>query len=278
MDLTDVAARVSAALSPAQLTDYREFALATAREAAQYAVDGFGEATPERKSDGSLVTEIDKGSDLLIMKRIHAAYPDHAVLSEEQDTLYDPAHRFTWVVDPIDGTTNFARGLPIWGISIALMFDGFPIVGVLDFPLLHETFSAAYELGAANQRDAIHTAATKIPDDESFALICTRTQKHVRMNTPLKARILGAAAYHLAKVADGTGLAAVESSPKIWDLAAAYVILREAGGLLESFDGEPVFPVPPHRQDYGEKPMPIIAAANAGIMGHMHSALRVDSR
>ncbi|MEZ4558842.1 MAG: inositol monophosphatase family protein [Caldilineaceae bacterium] len=92
---------------PDELNAYREFALATAREAGDLAVASFGHATAERKADGSLVTQVDKACDRLIARRIHAAYPSHAVLSEEQDTSYDPANTFTWVVDPIDGTTNY---------------------------------------------------------------------------------------------------------------------------------------------------------------------------
>lgn len=267
-------ARIDAELSPTQLTELRDFAVKTAQEAAAHAVEWFGQVAAERKSDGSLVTQIDKDCDRLITRRIHAAYPTHAVLSEEQDTVYDPAHAFTWVVDPIDGTTNFARGLPIWGVSIGLLYEGMTIAGALVFPLLHETFSAAHGLGAQRHASPITTSDLEFPDDESFVMTCTRTPKQRHLQTPLKARILGAAAYHLAKVADGTGMAAVESTPKIWDLAAADVILREAGGTMELIDGAgSVFPIPPTRHDYGPHSLPIVAAANRPIMTHIRSAL-----
>ncbi|MCB9160023.1 MAG: inositol monophosphatase [Caldilineaceae bacterium] len=275
MEYNDTAARIAAALSPDELNAYREFALATAREAGDLAAASFGHATAERKADGSLVTQVDKACDRLIARRIHAAYPSHAVLSEEQDTSYDPANTFTWVVDPIDGTTNYARGLPIWGVSIALMFEGMPVVGAVVFPLLHEEFSAAHKLGATAGTATIHASTVEIPDDESFVMTCTRTPKQHHLKTPLKARILGAAAYHLAKVADGTGLASVEATPKIWDLAAVDVIVREAGAILELQDGgAAVFPIPPERLDYGHHDMPIVAAANRPIMNHMRSALQ----
>lgn len=273
MQPTHDTARIETALPAAQLAELRDFALATAQEAAAHAAEWFGQVTAERKSDGSLVTQIDKECDRLITRRIHAAYPTHAVLSEEQDTVYDPAGAYTWVVDPIDGTTNFARGLPVWGVSIGLMYEGMTVVGALVFPLLREVFAAAHGLGAQSAGSPIASSAITLPDDESFVMTCTRTPRQYRLQTPLKARILGAAAYHLAKVADGAGMAAVEATPKIWDLAAADVILREAGGILEPIAGAGnIFPIPAKRHDYGQHSFPVIAAANRPIMTHLRSA------
>lgn len=260
-------------LTETQLQEYLAFALNVADEAATMVAKNYGNAHAQLKFDGSLVTEIDERSDRLINERIAAAYPDHNVLSEEQSTIYDPAYDFTWVVDPIDGTTNFARGLPIWGVSIALMYQRSPVVGVLVFPLLHEIYSAALGLGATHNGKVLQSAPDTALENEQLVVTCTRTSKRYTLNAPFKARILGSAAYHLAKVADGTALASIEASPKIWDLAGAAVILQEAGALLCMEDGSPVFPIADALLDYKSLSMPIVAAGNDALMAHVRDAL-----
>lgn len=225
-----------------------------------------GARTPTRKADGTLVTQTDQAVDELLAKRLGEIYPAHAVLSEERTTTYDPALRFTWVVDPIDGTTNFARGLPVWGISIALLEWGVPVVGAVGFPSLHETFSASKGFGAALNRLPIATAGDRRVDSQHFIMCCTRTGRRYRVDTPLKPRILGSAAYHLLKVADGSALAAIEATPKIWDLAAALLILAEAGGVVQPLSGRRPFPVPARAGDFRTHSFPLLAAANPDIL------------
>lgn len=248
---------------------YLEFATALAAECAQYAVTQFRLSQPWRKADGTLVTKTDEAIDRLISSRIHAAYPDHLVLSEEQSTRYNANVEYTWVVDPVDGTTNFARGLPVWGVSVALLCGGAPVVGVVDFPVVGERFTACTGCGAWRSGEAIHTAAATEVDDEQILMKCTRTDRHFRIQTPLKARILGSAAYHLCKVADGTALAGIEATPKVWDLAAAYLVVVEAGGLVQTWSQTPIFPLAAISREYGGVSTPIFSAANASIMNHL---------
>ncbi len=266
---------MSPELTEKQLREFETFALGVAEEAAAMAAENYGNATAQRKFDGSLVTEIDERSDRLITERITSAYPGHSVLSEEQSTLFDPNYDFVWVVDPIDGTTNFSRGLPIWGVSIGLFFKRRPIVGVLTFPLLQETYRAAEGLGAFRNGSPIHSTDITTPESEHLIVTCTRTSNRYRLVSSLKARILGSAAYHLAKVADGTALASIEASPKIWDLAGAAVILQEAGALLRTDEGGPVFPVEDALLDYKSLSIPVAAAGNQAIMAHVMDALSV---
>ncbi len=80
------------------------------------------------KADGSLVTQSDRWADEVLRKAIAQAFPDHGVLSEEVEHIF-PANDWCWIVDPLDGTTNFARGLPIWGISLGLLYKGTPVFG-----------------------------------------------------------------------------------------------------------------------------------------------------
>ncbi len=226
-----------------------------------------GARTPTRKPDGTLVTQTDQAVDELLAKRLGEIYPTHAVLSEERTTTYDSALRFTWVVDPIDGTTNFARGLPIWGVSIGLLDWGVPAIGAVIFPSLHEVFAAEKGHGATLNSLPISTAADRRIDNQHFIMCCTRTGRRYRVDTPLKPRILGSAAYHMLKVADGSALAAIEATPKIWDLAAALLILAEAGGVIRPLGGSALpFPLPAQANDFRTQSFPLLAAANSDIL------------
>ena len=148
-----------------------------ARGAEQILLQGFGKVTASQKADGSLVTQTDHAVDDFVTNELSRAFPDHAVLSEERDTTYSPIQDFTWVIDPLDGTTNFARGLPIWGVSIALLFQGSPVVGVLAFSSLHENYSAITGGGAMQNSLPIHTALDNKADDQHFYMLCTRTPR-----------------------------------------------------------------------------------------------------
>lgn len=253
---------------------YLDFAAELASECGALAVETFGQHTARRKSDGTLVTKTDEAIDRLISTRIGDAYPSHAILSEEQSTVYDPADEFTWVVDPLDGTTNFANGIPIWGVSIALLHYGQPVVGVLDFPLLCEQYQALLGGGATRGIERLATSGATIADDEQFLMKCTRTDRLFQLATPLKSRIMGSAAYHICKVADGSALAGIEASPKVWDLAAAYLILMEAGGVMESAAGETIFPLAAERRDYLTRSFITFSAANLPLLEHLRVAAK----
>ena len=245
---------------------YLDFAIALASECGQYAVSQFRRHPAERKNDGTLVTAADRAIDRLISERIQRTYPGHAVLSEEQTTRYDAGAEFTWVVDPIDGTTNFARGLPVWGVSIALLHQGQPVVGVVDFPIVKERFTAVAGAGAWCNDAAIHAYTGDAIGDEQLLMKCTRTNRLLQIDTKLKARVCGSAAYHLCKVADGAALAGIEATPKLWDFAAAWLIIVEAGGVMTDWQQRPLFPLPAVSQEYGALPTPVFAAANPAIM------------
>ncbi len=254
---------------------YLEFAVALAAECSRYAVSQLRCHPAERKDDGTLVTATDRAIDRLISERIHHAYPGHAVLSEEQTTSYDAGAEFTWVIDPIDGTTNFARGLPVWGVSIALLQHGQPVVGVVDFPLVQEQFAAVAGAGAWRSGAAIHTYTGDTIGDEQLLMKCTRTDRFLQINTKLKVRICGSAAYHLCKVADGTALAGIEATPKLWDFAAAWLIMIEAGGVMTDWQQRPLFPLPAISQEYGAAPTPVFVAANPAIMQQLLDSVTV---
>lgn len=262
--------------APETLAAMQSLVLEIAADAGDYAAEQFRHTTARRKFDGTLVTQTDEYLDRLIANRIRALYPDHAVLSEEQTTSYDPACEFNWVVDPIDGTTNFARGLLIWGVSIGLLWRGWPVMGVLAFPLLHETYRGIRGGGAFRNDQPLEANTDTAVDTELLMTVCTRASRYYDIDLPLKARVLGSAAYHLCKVAEGTALLSLEVTPKIWDLAGVAPILHEAGALLRSPQGESIFPVREAAVDYRQLSMPALAAANQAI--YDYAAPRITRR
>jgi myo-inositol-1(or 4)-monophosphatase len=261
-------------LSPALLEEYAAFTLCLAEESAALAVSQFGTSVARRKSDGTLVTRTDEQIDRLITGRIVAAYPGDTILSEEQATLFDPGIERTWIIDPVDGTTNFARGLLTWGVSIGLLINGSPVVGVVYFPMLHEVYSAVVGQGAFCNGEAIRTAPERLPDDQHLFMECTRTRRVYRFDIPLKSRMLGSAAYHICKVAEGTALAGSEATPKVWDIAAAALILVEAGGVLRTAKQKTVFPLAAAHMDYATHAYPVLYAANEEVWQAVYAGMR----
>ena len=256
------------------LTQFHTLARQVVAEAAALLLASVGGAIASRKDDGTLVTQMDHAADEHITQTLQRAFPDHAILSEERNTRFDPSVRYTWVLDPLDGTTNFARGLTIWGVSLALLEWGEPVVGVLNFPSLREEFHARRDGGAWLNEQSIHTSDALMPDDQHFLMCCTRTARHFTVNTPLKPRIFGSTAYHLAALAHGAALATVEATPKLWDVAAALLILREAGGhyaLLN--DDQPLFPLPYAAREFNGLALPLLAAANQALLAELRRSI-----
>lgn len=249
------------------------FAQGLATEAGGLITGYFRRTVARRKSDGTLVTEADERANDWIVGAIQSTWPGHAILSEEGSTTYDPAVEYTWVIDPLDGTTNFARGFPIWGVSIALLRAGAPVVAVVDFPLLGESYWATAGHGAFCNGEELATNQTASIDNQQIFTQCTRTRRRLNIRSPLKARMLGSAAYHLLAMARGSSLAAVESTPKVWDLAGAVLVAQEAGGVVEGLDGSSVFPLPSEALDYAAISRPVLAAANRNVLEEFRASI-----
>ncbi len=200
--------------------------------------------------DGSkinLVTDADKACEELILKTIKSNFPDHAILSEEAGPIDGPGD-YKWIIDPIDGTSNFAHGIPIFAISIAIAYKGKPIIGVIEIPGLKETFWAQEGKGAYIGNTPIHVSKTT---DLGAALLATgfpyeRDGKRFNKNIELFAEIykktrgvrrMGSAAMDLAFLACGRYDAFWEFDLKPWDIAAGKILIEEAGGMVTNMDG-----------------------------------------
>ncbi|MBM3144581.1 MAG: inositol monophosphatase [Chloroflexi bacterium] len=212
------------------------------------------------KDDRSAVTEADLAADQLIRARIGQHFPDDGLLTEEDNTIYPREKPAVWVIDPLDGTTNFSLGLHYWGVSIARLVHGEPDTGALYFPMIGELFTAQRGQGAYLNGDRLRV---KSPDKNrpfTFFTCCSRTFKQYEIKVPYKARILGSAAYGLTTVARGSAVLAFEATPMVWDFAASWLVIREAGGVVRPLEENHVFPLSPGT-DYASKSFPILAAA-----------------
>ncbi len=196
------------------------------------------------KGDGTPVTEADVATDRRIRRELATAFPDHDVISEEGDTVWG-GHEWTWVVDPIDGTSNFTAGLPYWSVAIALLRRGHPVYGCVEAPPVEARFEAVLGEGATRNGEPIHVADPVDFRSGRFAhvplILTTGALRRSSRDVKLNARVMGSAALDLALVACGAAVATYQRVPKIWDMAAGSLLVTEAGGCYLPMD-EPVFP------------------------------------
>jgi myo-inositol-1(or 4)-monophosphatase len=217
------------------------------------------------KSDRTVVTEADLAADQLLRQRISTAFPQDGILSEEAGTTYPTDKPAVWIIDPLDGTTNFSLGLHYWGISIARLVDGYPDLGVLYFPLLDELFSTTRGSGAYLNGSQLQVKPPSPDQPTSFFSCCSRAYRFYKVDIRYKTRILGSAAYGLATVARGSAILAFEVTPKVWDFSASWLITEESGGLIAPLNGGNPFPLKPG-VDYANKSYPLITAATPALI------------
>lgn len=228
------------------------------------------------KEDYSVVTEADLSADKIIAASIHDSYPGESLISEElQPSIGDPGGPI-WVVDPLDGTTNFSLGMPIWGVSIARLIDGWPSIGAVYFPVLDELFSAQKGSGAFLNGEKISTKPPIPGQPNSFFSCCTRTHRYYDISIQYKTRILGSACYSFCAVARGMAVVGFESTPKIWDLAASWLIVEEAGGTIEAINGSQPFPVGKNL-DFRKISYPILSGADSELVSKARGQIKPKS-
>lgn len=210
-----------------------------------------------KTSSQDLVTEVDKGAEMLITKLIKTYYPDHVILGEESvepgpdasiralEKLQD--EEFLWIIDPIDGTTNFVHGFPFFCVSIALAHRGEIVAGVVYDPLRDELFVAEKGKGAYMKGKQLQVSEEQTLADSLLASGFPpqyREEEHLGtlMRIVPKIRNLrtsGSAALHLAYVAAGRLSGFWEPNLNVWDLAAGVLLVEEAGGRVTDAEGNP---------------------------------------
>ena len=201
----------------------------------------------EYKGDVDLVTEADRSSEALLLDRISAAFPRHDVIGEE-GTRREMGSDYRWFVDPLDGTTNFAHGFPVFCVSLGLQHRGEVVAGVIYDPTRDELFAAEKGSGAYLNQRRMHVSKT---DKLVESLLGTGFPSHKRHKNPnihfyhqitLRShgvRRAGSAALDLANVASGRFDGFWEFNLNPWDLAAGVLLVEEAGGQVTGFQGQP---------------------------------------
>lgn len=208
------------------------------------------DAITEKGRPGDLVTAADKASEQVILEVLRRHFPQHSILAEESGKLGNQDNDFLWAIDPLDGTTNYAHQYPCFAVSIGLLIQGVPKVGVIYDPFHNELFRAAAGLGATRNRRPIQVSQTAELDksllasgfaydrrettDNNYAEFCHLT--HLTQGV----RRGGAAALDLAYVACGRVDGYWERGIAPWDIAAGIILVQEAGGKVTAYDGTPI--------------------------------------
>ncbi len=227
-------------------------ALKAARKAGELiarATDKLDTLVVEEKNANDFVSEVDRAAEREVIYHLKKAYPDHAFLGEESGETGDANSEYRWIIDPLDGTTNFVRGIPHFCVSIACEYRGQIEHAVVLDPIRGEEFTASRGRGAQLNGRRIRVSARKSLDG---ALVGTGILHKARCEEYIPAymkalqevaektagiRRAGSAALDLAYVAAGRLDAYWELKLKPWDIAAGSLLVREAGGLLSDFNG-----------------------------------------
>lgn len=200
----------------------------------------------EKGKAGDLITEVDQKAEAKILAVIDRHFRDHGILAEESGILGNADSKYLWVIDPLDGTTNYAHGYPQAAVSIGLLISGIPTVGVVYNPMQNELWAAALGLGATLNHTSIQVSTidqlkdsllvtgfaydrTEV-EDNNYAEFCYLT--HLTQGV----RRGGSASLDLCHVAGGRLDGYWERGLKPWDLLAGVVILSEAGGKITAYD------------------------------------------
>jgi len=228
------------------------FAIQVARDAGNLLVQRLGAAQITNKGDIDLVTEADIAAEELIIDRIRSHYPLHGILAEESgETIQEGSSRseWKWIIDPLDGTTNYAHGYPCFCVSIGVEHAGALEIGVVYDPMRNEMFAAERGQGAT-----LNERRIRVSDVEELnrAMMCTGFPYDVRTradfardftNFTLHAQAVrrdGSAALDLAYVACGRFDGFWEDGLNTWDIAAGALLVSEAGGRITNFENEPL--------------------------------------
>jgi myo-inositol-1(or 4)-monophosphatase len=234
------------------MQDYKDFITKTLNEVADIARHSFGKVsgTTKPEDNNQVLTETDIQIGNVIVEAIKASYPEHNIIDEEAGVI-DNGSRYTWVVDPIDGTSNFANGVPTYGIMVGLLEEGTPIAGGVALPSFSQLYVAVKGEGAVCNGNSIHVTAEQDLLKTLVAYGIDGHQENPQITSDetamLSQIILGIrnlrssnSAFDFMLVADGRYGGYLNRTSKIWDNVAPQIIVEEAGGVFTDFFGKTI--------------------------------------
>jgi myo-inositol-1(or 4)-monophosphatase len=231
------------------MSDHKKIAMDAAKEAGSLLLElSKQDIKYEKKNAHDILAEGDLKSEKIIIDKIKANFPDHAIFSEEAGKSTDSSE-YLWIIDPVDGTINFARHIEEYCISIALSRNGELILGVIYQPALDKMFVAERGAGAyLNDKKLAVSTETELVDSLVATDLTSNMEKRkltfdimAQLSAQVRhVRIFGSCALHLARVAEGQLDFYYKTRLNYWDYAAGIVLVEEAGGKITDFAGNPI--------------------------------------
>jgi myo-inositol-1(or 4)-monophosphatase len=215
------------------------FATEFIKQAGKKALAHYGKGRPQVKFDESVVTEAELQLGDFFQEQLQEHYPKHHVFryNEIKENYSHEEERYLWIFDPFDGVANFQAGIPVWGLSLALLENFWPILGVFYMPVIGDLFHAVAGQNAFLGKKKIQVSTRETINDESLLFTYSRFNQHYRSNFPGKIRNMGCASAHICYVAMGRADAVLVANESFQGLAAARVIIEAAGGKFCKIDG-----------------------------------------
>lgn len=226
------------------MEELKAFGTQTIREMGDEALRFYGKGSASVKFDANLVTTAELHLLQSFQTKLSRRFPDHSLFNRSEVVGSDYSHegnRYLWIFDPLDGVDNFQTGIPIWGMSIALLENFWPIFGVFFMPSTGDLFQASAGEAAFHGEARIEIPSQESIDDESLLLTYSRFHTDYRARFPGKIRNLGCTGAHVCYVAMGRGDGAIIANVSYTDLAAVRVIVESSGGKIQKADGGDFF-------------------------------------
>ncbi|MHC5059839.1 MAG: inositol monophosphatase family protein [Planctomycetota bacterium] len=256
------------ALEHTDISRMLEVAVVAARLGGQRAVEEMRYIKSSIKNGCEIVTQADRTCQDLIISRIKETYPDHGFIAEEgaDGKMFKQPPRGSesvwWVIDPIDGTNNYAHGLLCFSVAIAAICEGEPVAAAIFVPATESMFTAAKGTDAQ-----LNNSRITVSDEAANQFSCFGLDSHFKpehepaiyeIMRRTKFRSLGSASLQFAYVARGALIGSVAMFAKLWDIAAGALLIARAGGIMTDLAGNNVFPMEP--ADYAGQPYQILSA------------------
>lgn len=259
------------------IEDLVRFATESLKASGQEAIKFYGRRHESAKFDQQLVTEAELHLQEHFLHRLQTHYPEHQLFDGQQlEKGYTHAQRrYLWIFDPLDGVSNFSAGIPVWGASLALLENFWPVFGAFYMPVTGDLFQARAGGEALRGNHRVHVSRQETINDESVLMVYSRFQQRYRSTFPGKVLNMGCTGAHICQVAMGFAEAAFITNESYQDLAAASVIVEAAGGRIYRMDAKPLR-LNEYLDDAGHIPGPFLATSEdlqSQVLRHIQAAV-----